>query len=200
MTETQQIEWSKCKNDIGYFSDTLKVNLSKEQLRILKRANVNERYLLKSGNKFGKTTLSSILAIHSLIFGKEQTIVYVTNGWDSVNQSISLIQDCIDMSPHWMVQNIARNEKHVWNFGGSSLRVGNSNHLSYCGIRPSHLILDDLGYFDPDFFLSIYPVASHTRAKITILSSEVSFDGIVAKLFDGAYQGNNNFATDLVVT
>ena len=209
MNSYQKSELDKCKWDIAYFANNYvhvyhdavhkKFNLSKEQIRILRRSFVNRKYLLKSCRQFGKTTLLTILALHTLLFGKSERIIVVSNKSNSSDLLGNIIQHYIEFLPYWLAKNVERNSKNTWTFGDNILSLGSSSGHSMRGLTPTTLILDELAFYDTDFWKSIYPVvASSTKSKIKIFSTPKDRDDIVTQLYARAYEGENDFATDLV--
>lgn len=207
MNVYQTLELKKCEHDIVYFAekyihivdlnDATRIKLSKNQTRILRRAKIHRKYILKSCRRFGKTTLELILALHALIFGKDENIVVTTTCISSAQLMSSILFDWIDNLPHWIAKLISR-RPNVYSCGNNILQIVGSNSNKLRGVPPTLLIMDELAFYNSDMFKSIYPVvASSKKCSVKIFSSPKDRNDIVTHMYQSAEDGINDFVTDI---
>lgn len=208
MIAYQLEELEKCKNDIVYFVENYihifnkvissKVKLTNEQKRILRRAKRHQKYLLKSCRQFGKTTLLTLLALHTLMFDHVETIVVATNKLGCADQIALNVKHYIDFLPHWMAESVVRQDKHTYICGDSMLCFTSSSPSRMKGRKPTTLLVDELAFFDPEFFMNVYPVVAQLNVKFTVFSTPAEKNDVVEELYNAAHQGLNDFVTDIV--
>lgn len=139
-----------------------------------------------------------MLAIHSLIFGKDETIIVASTKNKESSGLADMCNDLLEFLPLWLGRLVERRGRTTRRYGNNTLKFV-SSHPTICGIVPTLLLLDDLAFFDEEFWHSIWPVtASGKNTRTKIFSTPSNRDDIVTRLYDAAYEGRNNFVTDVV--
>jgi hypothetical protein len=208
MNSYQLKELNKCRDDIVYFvenytniyntTDNTRIKLTKSQQRILRRAFIHTKYALKGCRQFGKSTLTCLLALHTLLFGSDERIVVVSSNSESSRLLAEVFDGMYEFLPMWLGRRMEHQGKSTKGYGGNILNFVSATSSAVRGVKPTTLILDEFAHFDNDFILSVFPVVALSKINVKILSTPRSRDDFFENLYNAAHLGLNSYVTDIV--
>jgi len=206
-------EYIRCQEDVAYFASKyfyittidygkIVIPLWEFQKKVLKACvkppNGKRHIIICSSRQVSKTTMTSIYALHEILFKKDYTIAILANKEKTAMEILDRIKMAYENLPMWLQQGVVE-----WSKGTITLENGCriiASSTSSSGIRGytiNCLILDEFSFVHPnmqkDFMSSVLPTTSSgITSKIIIISTPNGID-MYYNIWMSAVRGENSY-------
>jgi len=212
-------EYIKCKEDIIYFAENyfyivnidlgkIKIPLYKYQKKMLKAMKTPQRYrgelkrhcIVLSSRQVGKSVVSRIFLLHSILFNKDKTYAILANKEKTALKLLKELKDAYAMLPLWLQQGVVDGgwNKQSIEFENGIRVISSSTSSSAIRSESIALVFLDEFAFVPDnianeFMSSVYPtISSGKTSRIIIVSTPKGLNAF-HDIWKDAIDGNNNY-------
>jgi hypothetical protein len=206
----------KCQKNILHFAEKFfyiisldegkqPINLHYCQKRALRKMRDNRFFILLASRQIGKTTMMTIYALWIACFNNDQRILIVANKEGTALEIMSRIRMAYEELPNWLKPGVKEYGKtSVTLANGTRIGISTTTGTAARGQSVNVLILDELAFIEPhlvdDFWKSVYPIVSSSKkSKIFIASTANGTDNLFYKIYSGAEQGENGWASDKIL-
>ena len=187
-TESQIVEFVKCKEDPVYFAKNYIQIVSLDeglipfkpyqfQEKLIKRFHKNRFNICMMPRQTGKSTTSVAYLLHYLIFNDSVNVGILANKASTARELLSRLQLAYENLPKWMQQGIL-----VYNKGsmelenGSKILAASTSASAVRGMSFNILFLDEFAFVPnhiaDSFFASVYPtITSGKKTKVIMVST-----------------------------
>jgi hypothetical protein len=206
----------KCQKNILHFAEKFfyiisldegkqPINLHYCQKRALRKMRDNRFFILLASRQIGKTTMMTIYALWIACFNNDQRILIVANKEGTALEIMSRIRMAYEELPNWLKPGVKEYGKtSIVLANGTKIGISTTTGTAARGQSVNCLILDELAFIEPhlvdDFWKSVYPIVSSSKkSKIFIASTANGTDNLFYKIYSGAEQGENGWASDKIL-
>jgi len=215
-TPEQVQEIDKCRNSIIHFATNYfyiidpdkgktVIKLFDYQMRMLE-AFENYRFnIVLSSRQSGKTTCSTILALHEACFKDDKNIVIVANKEATAKNIFKRVKLAYEQLPNWLKPGVKKwGETSIEFTNGSYIGISTTTGSAGRGEAVNLLLLDELAFISPesiveDFWKSIYPTISRAKtSRILITSTPNGKNNLFYRLYSDALKENSRFHAERV--
>lgn len=185
-------EYIRCSEDIIYFAEKyfhiitidhgkIKIKLWEFQKKMLKAflkpPEDKKNVIVLASRQIGKTTISTIYILHTLLFNSDKTTALLANKEKTAVEILSRVKMSYELLPIWLQQGIVE-----WNKGsivlgnGSRVLASSTSSSAIRGYTINYLYLDEFAYVpqhvQKEFMSAVLPtVSSGKTSKVIILST-----------------------------
>ena len=210
-TPEQVEEIDKCRNSIIHFATNYfyiidpdkgktVIKLFDYQMRMLEAFENHRFNIVLSSRQSGKTTCSTILALHEACFKDDKNIVIVANKEATAKNIFKRVKLAYEQLPNWLKPGVKKwGETSIEFTNGSYIGISTTTGSAGRGESVNLLLLDELSFISPasiieDFWRSIYPTISRAKtSKILITSTPNGKGNLFYRLYSDALKGNSRF-------
>ena len=204
-------EYIRCKEDIFHFAETYfkiisidegerTIELREYQKKILKTiTNPDKRFFaVLSGRQIGKSTISTIYLLHTLLFNADQTIAIATNKEPTSMEILKRVAFAYQNLPLFLQAGIITfNKKQIECDNNSRIIISSTTSSSLTGHSISLLYLDEFSKIPEnmarDFQDSVFPtIYSAKKSRILIVSTPKGMNHWY-NIWCGAVDNTNGF-------
>ena len=214
-TPEQIKEYIRCSQDILYFAEKYfhivtidegkkLIELYEFQKKILKvyvDPSPDKRHLiLLVPRQSGKTTVTTIYALHYILFNTDKTVAILANKQAIAVDILKRVKLAYENLPLWLQQGV---NPDGWNSlslileNGSRVVTGSTSGTSISGMTISVLILDEFSkvpaHVAENFITSTYPVISSGKSSKIIMISTPYGLNLFYDFWSGAVRGKNGY-------
>jgi hypothetical protein len=208
-SESQILEFVKCKNDPVYFAKnyvkivTLDHGLQpfkpySFQEKLINNFHNNRFNICKMPRQTGKSTTVVSYLLHYAIFNDNVNIAILANKASTARDLLSRLQTAYENLPKWLQQGIL-----AWNRGsmelenGSRILAASTSASAVRGGSYNIIFLDEFAFVQnhlaDDFFASVYPtISSGQSTKVIIVSTPHGMNHFY-RLWHDAERGKNEY-------
>ena len=212
-TEEMQEEYVRCAVDVCYFaSKYFMINTIDEgriiiplwefQKKVIKALinppNGKRHVIICSSRQISKTTMTSIYALHEILFKKDYTIAILANKQSTAHEILDRIQMAYENLPLWLQQGVLELAKgKIVLENGSKIIAMSTSSSAIRGYTINTLILDEYSFvpinMQKEFMSSVFPTISSGRtSKIIIISTPNGIE-MFYNMWISAVRGESNF-------
>ena len=212
-TQEMYEEYIKCSVDICYFaSKYFMINTIDEgrkiiplwdfQKKVLKACvqppNKKRHIIMCTSRQVSKTTMTSIYALHEILFKKDYTIAILANKEKTAFEILERIKMAYENLPLWLQQGVCEWAKgSIVLENGSRIIATSTSSSAIRGYTINTLILDEFSFvpinMQKEFMSSVLPTTSSGKtAKIIIISTPNGIETFY-NIWMSAVRGENSY-------
>tara|TARA_Y100000389_G_scaffold120731_1_gene118102 strand:+ start:2092 stop:4257 length:2166 start_codon:yes stop_codon:yes gene_type:complete len=188
MSKEEQEEYIKCALDIHYFTEKYckvktedgtvnNIKLRKYQKEVLDDF-VGKRFnILCASRQVGKTILTSIFMIHTILFKNDKNIMIIANKGDTANEIVEKVKAIYGLLPFFLKPGIkVWNQKSLTFDNGCKIKTSARSKTPAIGFTIDILYMDEFAHIPSTiiepYYTAAYPtVSSLDNSKIIITST-----------------------------
>ena len=188
MSKEEQAEYIKCALDIHYFTEKYckvktedgtvnNIKLRKYQKEVLDDF-VGKRFnILCASRQVGKTILTSIFMIHTILFKNDKNIMIIANKGDTANEIVEKVKAIYGLLPFFLKPGIkVWNQKSLTFDNGCKIKTSARSKTPAIGFTIDILYMDEFAHIPSTiiepYYTAAYPtVSSLDNSKIIITST-----------------------------
>ena len=214
-TKERLAEVDKCAKNMIYFAENYftistidkgkqKIKLYKAQKRVLKSLQDNRFVVLLSSRQSGKTTLTTICALHIALFEPDSRIIVVANKEASAKNILRRIKMAYEQIPVWLKPTIKQWDVTEVVFGNdSSIMITSTTSTAARGETAKLILIDEMSYvpasFMEDFWRSTIPVISSSKkSKIFAISTSNGTGNKFYDVYSEAERGDSEWKAERI--
>lgn len=209
-TQEEIIEYQKCMNDPVHFTKTyckvinldkglVNFNLYPYQEKMFDHFTENRFSIVLACRQSGKSISSVAYLLWYALFHSEKTIAILANKGATAREMLARVTLMLENLPFFLQPGTkALNKGSIEFSNNSKIVAAATSGSSIRGLSISLLFLDEFAFIENDatFYTSTYPVISSGKdTKIIITSTANGIGNVFQKIWEGAVQKTNNFAS-----
>lgn len=187
MTTDEQQEYVKCALDIHYFTETYcktktedgsidNIFLRDYQKEVLDNFVDNRFNILMASRQVGKTIMSSVFILHTILFNNDKNIMIVANKGDTAIEIVDKIKNIYALLPFFLKPGIKLwNQKSLTFDNGCRIKTSARTKTPAIGFTIDLLFLDEFAHIPSNiiepYYTAAFPVTSAVQNSKIIITS-----------------------------
>jgi len=187
MTDYEQQEYIRCALDIDYFTETYckvktedgsidNISLRDYQKDVLHNFINNRFNILMASRQVGKTIMSSVFMLHTILFSNDKNIMIVANKGDTSVEIVDKIKSIYTLLPFFLKPGIKTwNQKSLTFENGCRIKTSARTKTPAIGFTIDVLYLDEFAHIPSNiiepYYTAAFPVTSAVQNSKIIITS-----------------------------
>ncbi len=202
MTTDEQQEYVKCALDIHYFTEKYcqtktedgsvdNILLRDYQKEVLDNFISNRFNILMASRQVGKTIMSSVFILHTILFSNDKNIMIVANKGDTAIEIVDKIKAIYSLLPFFLKPGIKLwNQKSLTFDNGCRIKTSARTKTPAIGFTIDLLFLDEFAHIPSNiiepYYTAAFPVTSAVQNSKIIITSTPNGMNLFHRLLSNA--------------